>query len=381
MITQTPYKYSVFDAAKVFHTILSGRHTHNTGKEIISLEREFSSYIGTRYAVATNSGTSSLYMALRAIGVGNRDEVLVPGYTFVAVAQAVLLCGGTPVFVDIDDTLALSPSAVRAAVSGRTKAIVVAHMFGNVADMDRIVRLAREMRLFVIEDCAQAVGATLHGKRVGSIGDIGCFSFNEKKAIPVGQGGMVTTSNKEFFRRLTAVRNTGIEMTRGRLDVTTVGSTFFMTEMQAVLARRALLRLDGLNRKRSISYALIQKYLHIHNAPVQFPRVVNGAEPSYSRFVCMVDFARARIQRESFIARVRESGVPIKTFYPTPLYMYSLFRKKIGTISWRTSSRSSRLPYTELFCKRQVAMEFSPYLSRSDVNNIGETILRNLSNV
>lgn len=385
LLSTVPYEYSETDAEKIFHVILSGKLTHNTGNEIITLEREFSDYIGTKYGVATNSGTSSLHLAMKAVGIQPGDEVIVPAYTFIAVAQAVLLCGGVPIFADIDDTFTLSSSSIEAAITPRTKAMIVAHMFGNVADMKRILTIARKYKLFVVEDCAQAVGARWHGKHVGSLGDIGCFSFNEKKAIPTGQGGMLTTSNPLFYRNAIATRNTGIEMIGGKIDVTTIGSTLFMTEVQAALARRVLPHLDRLNTTRADNFHTVQNQIQVLKEYVQVYRIVPGAEPSFSRFVCMVDFRSIGISREVSIDRMQKEGIPMKTFYPLPLYKYSLFREKKDMITHKTFSfsanthinyRTLRLPFAERFCEQQVGMELSPYLSHTDALRIGQVIRR-----
>ncbi len=385
LLSTVPYEYSETDAEKIFRVILSGKLTHNTGNEIISLEREFSDYIGTKYGVATNSGTSSLHLAMKAVGIQPGDEVVVPAYTFIAVAQAVLLCGGVPIFADIDDTFALSPASIEAAITPRTKAIIVVHMFGNVADMKQIQTTAKKHKLFVIEDCAQAVGARWNGKRVGSLSDIGCFSFNEKKAIPIGQGGMLTTSNPLFYRNAIATRNTGIEMIGGKIDVTTIGSTLFMTEIQAALARRVLPHLDRLNSTRADNFHTIQNQIQVLKEHLQTYKIVQGAEPSFSRFVCMVDFRYIGISREVFIDRMRKEGIPMKTFYPLPLYKYTIFREKKDMIMQKTfpfsenthiNYRALHLPFTEQFCVQQVGMEFSPYLSHADALQIGQSIRR-----
>lgn len=389
MLSTVPYKYTEEDMELVYNVIRSGKFTHNTGREIVSLEHEFSDYIGTKYGVATNSGTSSLYMAMKAIGIQKGDEVIIPGYTFIAAAQSVLLCGGVPIFVDIDDTFTLSPSSVELAITQHTKAIIVVHMFGNVADIKQILAIAKKHKLFIVEDCAQAVGAKWNGKRVGSIGDIGCFSFNEKKAIPTGQGGMMTTSNPQFYRNAIATRNTGIEMINGKLDVTTIGSTLFMTEMQAALARRVLPHLFRLNTARVDNFLTILNEVHVSKELIQAYKIVSGAEPSFSRFVCMVDFDKLGITREIFIDRMKKKSIPMKAFYPIPLYRYSIFQKKKDMITQKSlpfgvnlnlNYRCFHLPFVEQFCERQVGMELSPYLSHSDAMWVGQSISRELEN-
>lgn len=162
-----PYDFTDLDAQKVADIVRSGNLIHDQGNETRLFEREFSSYIGSSFAVATNSGTSALTLACRALGLGRGDEVIVPAYTFVATAQAVLQCGAVPVFADIDDTFTLSPESVKSLITRKTKAIIVVHMFGNVAH-NEIFSIAGRKRIPVIEDAAQAVGAEYNGKKVGS---------------------------------------------------------------------------------------------------------------------------------------------------------------------------------------------------------------------
>ena len=384
-----PYRYTHDDAKKIYDLVLSGKLTHRSGHETTLLEKEFSEYSGTKYSVSTNSGTSALILAMKAIGIKPGDEVIVPAYTFIAVAQAVLVCGGTPVFADINNTFTISPDSVKTVVTTRTRAIIVAHMFGNVAEMGKILSLARKQKLFVIEDCAQAIGAKYKGKRVGSIGDIGCFSFNEKKALPTGQGGMITTSNRVFLRNIVASRNTGIETVDHQTDVTTFGYTMFMTEMEASLARSILPQVDLLNQKRRKNFSNLVKRLS-DVGDLIFPyRIVDGAEPSFSRFACMVHFSHLTLTRDEFFKTIQAQGIPVKAFYPIPLYRYSLFQKRKDVLSGNTfpfsanrnvTYASLRLPFAERFFREQVGMEFSPYLSSGDIAYIVKTIKASIDN-
>jgi perosamine synthetase len=305
---------------------------------------------------------------VKALDIKPGDEVVVPAYTFVAVAQAVLTCGGIPVFADIDDTFTISPDSIASVLSPRTRAVIAVHMFGNVADLGRILALTGHHKIAVIEDCAQAIGARYKGKRVGSIGDIGCFSFNEKKALPTGQGGMITTSNRVFLHNIVASRNTGIEIIDHRTDVTTPGFTMFMTEMEASLARGILPKVDALNRKRQKNYTDLIKRLTNIGDYMSWYRVVSGAEPSYSRFVCMVDFRRLTVTRDVFLRLLRTSGIPVKAFYPTPLYRYSLFQQKKSFFAEHPCT------FSERFCRDQIGMEFSPYLTHGNLAYFAEAL-------
>jgi dTDP-4-amino-4,6-dideoxygalactose transaminase len=391
-LSSLPYRYSREDACAVSEVILSGKLSHDQGEEIKSLEREFAGHMGTTYALATNSGTSALQLACKAVGLQPGDEVIVPAYTFVASAQAVLSCGAIPVFADIDDTFTISPKSITTSVTKRTRAIMVVHMFGNVCHMDEIVRFAKRHSLAVIEDCAQAVGARFGGREVGSIGDVGCFSFNSKKAIPTGQGGMLVTSDRALYHRAKVARNTGIEIKNKQTDVVSFGGTYYMTEMEAILARSVLRQLHALNTVRRNNFGYLMRLTEELKPYCKLYSVFPRSEPSYSRAAFTVDFDQLGVSREWFIGAVRAEGIPVTTFYPIPLYRYSLFRshKDMLTQTRFPFSKNSairyeslHLPNTERFCRHQVAMEFSPYWTFQDMRDIAEAfhkVIRYITN-
>ncbi len=372
-----PYVFSKEEARRVYTIILSGKLHHRTGHEVSMLEKEFAVYHGVQYALATNAGTSALEMAIKAIGIKPGDEVIVPAYTFIATAQAVLARGGIPVFADIDDTFTISPLSVAKRISSRTKAIVAVHMFGNVADMDQINRIAKQRKLFVVEDCCQAIGATFKEKKVGSLGDIGCFSFNEKKAITTGQGGMFITNNKDFFTIANHTRETGQLDDLLASDVITTGNTFALTEMQASLARSELVRLDQLNDVRMKNYDIFSSMIDTDFVPLRWYRILPQAHPSFSRLVFMIDFEFLRVSRNDFIKAMNHKGIPMRTFYPIPLYAYTLFQKRRDTLldssfpfalNSRVRYSKLHLPYVETFCRQQVGIEFSPYITEEHLS-------------
>ena len=382
-----PYKYTSEDAQRVYNVVLSGHLHHSCLKEVVSLEKEFAAFHKVKYALATNSGTSALESAVKAIGIKPGDEVIVPAYTFVATAQAVISRGGVPVFADIDDTYTISPKSVEEKISKRTKAILPVHLFGNVADMDSIMKIARKHNLFVIEDACQSLGASFKGRRVGAIGDIGCFSFNEKKAIATGQGGMVITSNKKFHDIMDMTRNTGqIDEELGS-DVVTTGNTFSLTEMQAALARSTLTQLDELNNMRRRNYEIFLQSIDPQMRHVTWYRVLPDADASYARLVFMINFRALGISRDVFIQNCIKKGIPMKTLYPIPLYKYSLFRKRRDDMTGNTfpfdqnphvDYRLQKLPFVEEFCKQQVAIEFSPYLRKNNIEYMVEVMKEEL---
>lgn len=373
-----PYFYTKEDAEKVAKTVLCGKLTHSSGEETKKLEGEFAQYCGTQYALATNSGTSALQLAVKAVGVGIGDEVILPAYTFIASAQAILAQGGIPVFADLDDTFCISMDSVKKLITQKTKAIMVVHIFGNVSDIDGLKKVIGKRKIAIIEDCAQAIGANFKGRKVGNLGDIGCFSFNEKKALPTGQGGMLTTSNKEFYRIAAATRNTGIDKTVSSNEVNTVGNTLFITEMEAVLAREILKKLDKLNGARRINFKYLHKNLGKYKNKLKIYSILNGADPSFSRIIFLIDFERMGMTRDVFIEAVNKEGIPLRIFYPIPLYKYRLFQERrdvfidnsFAFMKNKVNYRKVFLPNAERFCKQQVGLEFSPYITKSDIDDV-----------
>lgn len=214
-----------------------------------TLEQEFARYCGSAHCVASASGTSSLLMALSAIGLAPGDEVIVPAYTFVASYSAIAFAGGIPVLAEIDESLTLDPADVERRITPRTKAIMPVHMLGNPCDMDGIMGVARRHGLPVVEDACQANGATYHGRRVGTIGAIGAFSLNIFKTISCGDGGLLVSDDRELYERAFAFHDQGHAPNRAGVEVGhrhTLGLNFRMNELTAAVALAQLRKLDRL---------------------------------------------------------------------------------------------------------------------------------------
>ena len=217
--------------------------------KVWTLEKQFADYVGVKYCLAVNSGTSALLTALSALGVGPGDEVIVPGYTFIASISSIIYSRAIPVLCEIDQSLTADPKDIEAKITERTKAIMPVHMLGNPCDMDSITEIARKHKLLVIEDAAQAGGASYKGKKVGSIGDIGIFSFNVFKTISAGDGGAVTTNDENLYRRAFAFHDQGHSPLRQGVEVGErpfIGLDFRMTELTAAVLIAQLKKLDGI---------------------------------------------------------------------------------------------------------------------------------------
>lgn len=218
------------------------------GKYVQQLESDIAAYVGTKYAVAVSSGTAALHLSLLAHGIGKGDEVIVPAFSFIATANTVELTGARPVFVDIDaDTLCINVEQIERAITKQTKAIIPVHAFGLPAEMDRIIELAGLHSLVIIEDAACAIGATYHTYQAGSLGSTGCFSFHGRKLITSGEGGMVTTDNKQVADTIRSLRSHGGD-TSGRY--VTLGYNYRMTDFQAAMLLGQVKTIDNMVIRR-----------------------------------------------------------------------------------------------------------------------------------
>lgn len=229
------------DDEALLDVLRSGKWGSTAGTVVAEFEREFAEYHETAHGTALANGTLALVVALRACGVGVGDEVVVPPYTFIATASAALFVGAVPVFADVDpDTHLLDPYAVEAAITSRTRAIIPVHLGGRAADMEAFARLGREHDLAVIEDCAQAVGTRYRGTPVGTLGNVGTFSFQSSKNMTAGEGGLVVTNDDELGSRLYSLVNVGRVRDGGWYQHESVGYNLRMTEFQGALLRRQL---------------------------------------------------------------------------------------------------------------------------------------------
>lgn len=221
-------------------------------KRVYSLERDFEAYLGVKHAVAVNSGTSALITALWALGIGPGDEVIVPGYTFIASISSIVFARAIPVLAEVDETLTLDPEDVAEKITPRTKAVMLVHMLGNPGHVEEIRSLTEERDLFLVEDCAQAAGAKYRGKPVGTFGHVGAFSFNVYKTITGGDGGMVVTDDDELYRRAFAIHDQGHLPLRQGVEQgarTVMGLNFRMTEFTGAVVGVQLKKLDAITSK------------------------------------------------------------------------------------------------------------------------------------
>jgi len=316
------------DIAAVAEVLDSGKLTQLSGRSVGDFERAFAKWHGSEHCVATSSGTTAIHAALIALGVAPGDEVIVPAHTFIASATPVLHQGATPVFADVDErTFCISPDSVRERITERTKAIIAVHLNGHPTDLDALIEIARPRGIAIIEDAAQAHGATYKGRKAGTIGEAGCFSFWEDKIITTGgEGGAILTADASLAERIRRIRHHGegpIEGERAYYHLE-LGYNYRMTSMQAATGLVQLRKLDEyLIARRRNSAHLSERLGEIPQ--VEPPFVADYAVHSYYKYVC-------RLRRDSginiarFVSAVAAEGLPISRRYPTPLPQQPVFR-------------------------------------------------------
>lgn len=312
LLSGNEYKY-LMDA--FFSTWIS-----STGKYISQFEEHFSKYCGVNYGVATSNGTTAIHLALTALGIGSGDEVIVPDLTFAATINAVLYTGATPVIVDIEeDSWCIAPDKIEEAITDKTKAIIPVHIYGQPCDMERIGAIAEKYGLFIVEDCAEAHGAEWDGKKVGSFGQIGCFSFFGNKVITTGEGGMCVTNDPELNNKMRILRDHGMSKER-RYYHEVIGFNYRMTNMQAAIGCAQLERIDSIleNRRK-----LEQMYrIMLKDTKLSFQKC---DLPHRKKITWLVSALITADQRDAFFDKMKENGIDSRSFF-VPLSEMDIYK-------------------------------------------------------
>ncbi|MEM2093977.1 MAG: DegT/DnrJ/EryC1/StrS family aminotransferase [Candidatus Bathyarchaeia archaeon] len=342
----------------VVRVLRSGVLTSKSGSgvNVMQFEDAFARFVGAKYAIAVNSGTAALHASLLAAGVGKNHEVIVPSFTFVATAEAVLLAGGTPVFVDIDpETYCLDPDEVEAAITARTKAIIPVHLYGLPADMGRIMKIAEDHDITVIEDAAQAHGAEYRGRRVGSLGHMACFSFYGSKNMVTGEGGIVTTSSRELAETLRSIRNHG----EGKAYQSEIlGHNYRMPEMEAALGYVQLGKLPSFLDSRSRNAAFLSKAFK-DRQELQLPLEPEGFKHSWYVYTLRLKGSNAA-KRNSVVRRIRERRVDCQVYYQKPIHVQPYYR----------AFCSAQLRNTEMAARQVFSLPVHPSLDEEDLERV-----------
>jgi dTDP-4-amino-4,6-dideoxygalactose transaminase len=334
------------------------------GPRVAEFEAAFAEYTGARHAVAVNSGTAALHLALLAHGIGPGDQVIVPAMSFAATANAVLHAGATPIFVDVrDDDFNIDAAQIEAAITPDTRAVIAVHLYGQPCDVDAVRAICDGHGLVFIEDAAQSIGATYHERRTGSFAT-GCLSFYATKNLTTGEGGMITADNGDTAEMLRVLRSQG---ERTRYVTEELGYNFRMMEMAAALGHAQLAKVDARNAARTRNAAMLTELLRADERIVT-PRVLDGRTHAWHQYVLRV--LAGRTSRDALRDRLRERGIESAPFYPTPIHRQPLYQRMgLGTAS---------LPVAERLADEVLAIPVHPGLSPDDVREVAGAVLESL---
>lgn len=324
------------------------------GPKVAEFEEKFAEYIGTRHAIATSSGTTALHVALLCAGIGKGDEVITTPFSFAATANSVLYTGGKPVFVDIDPkTYNINAEQIEDAITDKTKAILPVHLYGQPADMDKICKIAEDHDLKVIEDAAQAHGAIYHGRKVGSIGDMACFSFYPTKNITTGEGGIITTDDDAFDKDARAIRAHGESE---RYEHVTLGYNFRMTDIAAAIGVVQLKRLEEFNEKRIENAEYLTEHINSIEG-LESPYVAENVRHVFHQYTVRV----ADGKRDELKEFLNSEGVGTGVHYPRTIYKQKLY-EDLGY--------TANCPEAEKAAAEVLSLPVNPTLSAEDFGKI-----------
>jgi dTDP-4-amino-4,6-dideoxygalactose transaminase len=324
------------------------------GQEEKDFEKDFANYCGVTYGVGVNSGTDALYLALSALDIKPGDEVILPSFTFIATSLCVSYCGAKPVFVDVDDVCYnMDPVKLKAAITPKTKAVIVVHLYGQTADMDEILAIAKEHNLAVVEDAAQAHGTAYKGRKAGSMGDVACFSFYPTKGLGgFGDGGMVITKDEKIYEKVMMLRDYG---RKGRYEHVMKGHNSRLDTVQAVILAAKLPFLDEWNAMRQKHAACYEKLL-AGAKDIITPIVKSGRIHTYQTYAVRLK------ERDRISDGLRAKGVGVLIHYPIPVHLQPAY-SELGY-------KKGDLPVSEQLADEVLSLPMFPHITNEQIEYV-----------
>ena len=342
--------------------LLSGKLAQ--GEYVADFEKKFASYIGVKYAIATNSGTSALHTALASIGVKKEEQVITSDFSFLSSASSIIMQGAKPIFCDIDpDNYNISNNHLRQKINKKTSAIIPVHLYGQPCEMDEIMEIAKENNLIVIEDACQAHGAEYKNKKVGSIGNIGVFSFYPTKNITTGEGGMLTTNNEDIARKARMFRNHG-QTKRYSHDF--LGYNYRMTDIAAAIGIVQLEKLDSFNKKRKENAMLLTKELKDIKGLIT-PFVKDYVNHVFHQYTIRLENIFP-VSRDKLANNLKENNIGFGIYYPKPIHRQGLL-EKLGY-----TDENVNCPNSIDISEKVLSLPIHPAVSKKDIKKIAEVI-------
>ena len=325
------------------------------GPKTEEFEKKYSEYIGTKYAISTNSGTSALHLGLLSLGIGKKDEVIVPAFSFIASVNSILFCNATPVFCDINDkTFNIDIEKIESLITPKTKAIMPVHLYGQAAEMKIIQEIADKHDLLIIGDAAQAHGAIYHGKMIGSFGKLECFSFYPTKNMTTSEGGMITTDDEEIYTLAVSIRNHGRKQTKWGYEHDKIGYNYRTTDISSAIGIEQLKKLPGFLKKRREN----ADYLNKNLKGVEIPYTIENSEHAYHQYTIKFE------NREKLIEELAKNKIGYGIYYPKPLHHYSHL-EKYGHKDLKNSEELSN---------KVLSLPIHPALNKQDLEQISDVV-------
>ncbi len=338
------------------------------GPKLLEFEGALARYVGAGEVIAVHSGTSGLHLCVRALGISEGDEVIVPSFTFIAVANAVRYERATPVFVDIDQqTLNLDPSLIEAAITSRTRAIVVVHTFGCPADLSSILHIARRHGLYVIEDACEAIGAEYEGRKVGVLGDAGVFAFYPNKQITTGEGGAVVTNSSEIAIEVRKLRNQGRDGSEQWFQHSEVGYNYRISEMNCALGIEQLKRIETILDRRESIAKTYDRILACEPDLILPPLALPGRKISWFAYVVRLGSRFNQAHRDWVVDQMKLRGIALGRYF-APIHLQPIYRSRSG--------RKNVLPVTEFQASRSLALPFFNRIGDEEISEVCEALLQ-----
>jgi perosamine synthetase len=333
-------------------------------------EKAFAKKIGTKYAIAVSSGTAGLHLAMLAAGIKAGDEVVTTPFSFVASGNCILYVGAKPVFVDIDPvTYNMDPDLIEKAITPRTKAILVVHIFGQAADMKPILSIAKKHKLKIIEDACESIEATYYGKKTGTFGESAVFAFYPNKQMTTGEGGMIVTNSKKVADQCKSLANQGRGANMQWLDHQYLGYNYRLDEMSAALGLVQLKRLDWMIKERQKIAAWYAEALQDYSDLVQNPKIKKGN--SHTWFVYVVALQSKKAKRDTVIKQLAARGVASKPYLPS-IHLFDFYRRSFGY-------KPGVYPVSEKLSDKTIALPLYIGLTKHDVGQICKELINILA--
>ena len=332
------------------------------GLKVKEFEKKYAEFASVKHAIAVNTGTAALHTALLASGIKTGDEVILPAFTFVATAEAIVLAGAKPVFADIDpETYTLAPEAVKKAITKKTKAIIPVDLYGLPADIKPIREITSNQNITIIADCAQSHGAIYEKKPAGAFADLACWSLYAAKNIGTGEGGAVTTDNDELAEKTRMVRTHGEKV---KYQSIMLGTNYRMTEIQAAIGIVQLSRLPNFLSKRAKNAQLLTEKLE-NQEKLKLPQKHSNKTPSWYLYTIRIKDVSLE-KRNNIIEQMHQKGIGAEAYYPTPINQMPFYRENFGSFS---------LPETEKAAKQVISLPIHPSVTEENIDFIAKTFL------